>query len=167
MTPNQIRRLDAIIGRSLCFCLTLVKRAHEFFFPPPPSPADPHKILFLKLIEQGATVLAIPAIRQAIKRVGREQVYFMVFDENQEILHILDLVPRTNILTVRQGGIVIFCYDLLKSLWRVHRLQIDVVIDMEFLPGLGNHRLSYRCRNEGGFTPLHERRPLPWGSHDP
>jgi hypothetical protein len=77
----------------------------------------------------------------------------MVFDENQEFLHILDPCAAHQYSDSEARGIVIFCYDLLKSLWRVHRLQIDVVFDMEFFAlASANHRLSYRWPQRGWFT---------------
>ena len=44
--------------------------------------AEPvRKILLIKMIEQGATVLAYRAIERAVEMVGRENVYFWVFPE--------------------------------------------------------------------------------------
>ena len=39
----------------------------------------PAKILFVKFAEQGSTVLAYQAISRAIEMVGREHIYFLVF----------------------------------------------------------------------------------------
>jgi hypothetical protein len=44
------------------------------------------KILFVEFAEQGTTILGYPAIGRAIEMVGREHVYFIVFDDNRFIL---------------------------------------------------------------------------------
>jgi ADP-heptose:LPS heptosyltransferase len=136
MHPATIRRLDAWLGRPLCFALTLARRAGSLLRrtrrgasePPPP----PRKILILKLIEQGATVLAYRAIERAVQAVGRENVYFLVFERNRAILDLLDLIPPENVLAVRDEGLVRFARDVLAALWRVRRTGIDATIDMEF-----------------------------------
>jgi hypothetical protein len=58
---------------------------------------SPRNVLFVKLAEQGSTVLAYPAIRAAERRVGRENVYFLVFDENRFILDAMGVIPAENI----------------------------------------------------------------------
>jgi ADP-heptose:LPS heptosyltransferase len=136
MHPATVRRLDAWLGRPLCFALTLARRAGSLLRrtrrgasePPPP----PRKILILKLIEQGATVLAYRAIERAVQVVGRENVYFLVFERNRAILDLLDLIPPENVLAVRDEGLVRFARDVLAALWRVRRTGIDATIDMEF-----------------------------------
>ena len=90
------------------------------------------KILFIKLIEQGATVLAYSAIERAVEMVGRENVYFCVFEENREILDILDVIPRENITPIRHKKFHQFLWDILKFLIQVRKSGIDTTIDMEF-----------------------------------
>jgi ADP-heptose:LPS heptosyltransferase len=95
-----------------------------------PSPV--RKILFLKLIEQGATVLAAPAIAAAVSRVGRDNVYFCVFRENRPILDLLDMVKAENVIELRHDDLATFSLDLSRALRRCRREDIDTVIDMEF-----------------------------------
>lgn len=90
------------------------------------------KILFIKLIEQGATVLSYSAIRNAVQAVGRRNVYFCVFKENREILDILDIIPSENIFMVRHDNLLIFMADIIKTLVRIRIAGIDATIDMEF-----------------------------------
>src|SRR5690348_1631124 len=136
MHPATIRRLDAWLGRPLCFALTLARRAGRllphFRRDARETPPPPRKILILKLIEQGATVLAYRAIERAVQAVGRENVYFLVFARNRAILDLLDLIPPENVLAVRDDGPVRFGLDVMAALWRARRLGIDAAIDMEF-----------------------------------
>ena len=130
MKPETIRRVDSWLGTPLCGVLTLVRRLTDLVRRRDDSP--PRKILFLKLVELGANVQAYAAVQRAIERVGRENVYFWVFDENRTILDFLDAVPRENLLTIRSKGLIPFAVDALRTLWNIRRLKIDAVIDMEF-----------------------------------
>ncbi len=94
---------------------------------------EPTKVLFLKLIEQGATVLAAPAIRRAVARVGRDNVYFCVFRENRPIIDILGLIPPENVIEIRHDTLPVFLLDALRALARIRRLGIDTVVDMELM----------------------------------
>lgn len=132
MNPHAIRRLDSWVGRPVCFALSVVRRLAGFLRPERVDPNPPRKILLIKMIEQGATVLAYRAIERAVEMVGRENVYFWVFQENRFILDLLGLVPPENVLTIRTNGRVRLFLDLLKTTWQARRLGIDATVDMEF-----------------------------------
>jgi ADP-heptose:LPS heptosyltransferase len=132
LKAETIRIIDIWTGKGICFFLTALRRLLDAFTPRPSSPSPMRKILFIKLIEQGATVLAYSAIHRAIEQVGRENVYFLVFEENREILFILDLLPAENVLIVRNRDFLTFTRDILASLIRIRRLRIDAVVDLEF-----------------------------------
>jgi hypothetical protein len=70
-----LQRTDRWVGVPLCAILTLLRRIFESAGRP--GPHQVQRILFVKLAEQGSTVLAYPAIRRAIDMVGRENVYFL------------------------------------------------------------------------------------------
>ncbi len=132
MNPETIRKIDIGLGKIACFKLTCLRRIVELF-PVSKPPLPPiGKILFIKLIEQGATVLACGAIRRAVQMAGRGNVFFLVFEENREILDIMDLIPKENILEIRNKGFIVFLFDLLRNLFVIRRLSIDTAIDMEF-----------------------------------
>jgi ADP-heptose:LPS heptosyltransferase len=118
----------------MCFGLTLLRRFAEMLHVPSPShgPRPPKKILLIKMIEQGATVLAYRAIARAVEVVGRENVYFWVFEENRFIFDLLGLVPRENVLVIRTRGKFLLLWDLLRTAWQARRLGIDATVDMEF-----------------------------------
>jgi ADP-heptose:LPS heptosyltransferase len=100
------------------------------------------RILFLKLVEQGATVLAAPAILRAIERVGRDNVFFCVFAENRPILDLIGLVPERNVIEIRHGDPQTFASDLARAVVHMRRERIDTVIDMEFF-ARGSALLAY------------------------
>jgi len=126
MNPNTIRSIDYWIGRPICFLLTLFRASF------PTHVIQPKKIVFLKFIEQGATVLAYSAIKCATELVGRENVYFCVFKNNRPILDILDTIPQENIITLNDKSLFSFIFDSLSALRKIRREKIDTVIDMEF-----------------------------------
>lgn len=115
----------------MCFALTVLRRLGSLFMPAR-DPGPVKKILLVKMIEQGATVLAYRAIERAAELVGRENVYFWVFEENRFIIDLLELVPRENVLVVRTGSAPLLLWDLLRTAWQARRLGIDATVDMEF-----------------------------------
>ena len=132
LNPQTIKRIDAWLGVPLCWILTIVRRLADLFRLGPAATDPPHKILFLKLTEMGAHVQAFAAVRRAAEMVGRENLYFWVFQESLPILSLLDAVPQQNIIVVRPTGLFLVAFDLLRTVWRIRRLKIDAVIDMEF-----------------------------------
>ncbi|MCX7816417.1 MAG: hypothetical protein N2317_02745, partial [Syntrophales bacterium] len=132
MKFSTIRLMDVWLGRFFCFGLTLVRYIGEALSRDGSTSQPIRKILFLKLIEQGATVLAAGAIRRAVHMVGGKNVYFCVFAENREILDVLNLIPKENVFTLRHDNIFVFVRDVFSFLRRVRHLKIDAVIDMEF-----------------------------------
>jgi ADP-heptose:LPS heptosyltransferase len=137
LKPTTIRRVDAWLGKPLCFVLTLARRcagigARLVSGRPKYDPRPPRKVLFIKMTEQGATVLAHAAVARAVEIVGRENVYFWVFEENRPILDLMGVIPPENVIAVRATGLVRFGLDVLASLWRIRSLGIDATVDMEF-----------------------------------
>ena len=132
MKPRTIKWIDFWAGVPLCFLLTVYARLVGAVAPRRQPAAAPRKILFIKLIEQGATVLAYPALTRAVDLVGRSNVYFCVFAENRPILDVLDVVPPDNIFEIRQRHLFLFLGDTLRFLLKARRASIDAVLDMEF-----------------------------------
>jgi ADP-heptose:LPS heptosyltransferase len=132
MRATAIRFLDYWLGVPACGLLTLIRRLGSAFAKTSADRAQPRKILFLKFIEQGATVLAQDAIRLAVREVGRDNVFFCVFESNRAILDVLDTVPARNILSIRDRALAPFLADFLRAAWYVRSHRIDSVIDMEF-----------------------------------
>ena len=111
---NAIRWIDRWIGIPVCFVLTGVRRLTELG-------KHPHvprlrAILFVKLAEQGSTVLACAAIRRAVDLVGRNNVYFLVFEENRFILDVMALLPRENVLAIRHDNLFTAARDTVRAI---------------------------------------------------
>ena len=170
MRATTIRFLDYWLGVPACGLLTVIRRIRSAFAKASadrerprqgeggPHGTHPQRILFLKFIEQGATVLAQDAIRRAAREVGRDHVYFCVFESNRAILDVLDTVPAAQHPhdSRSRAGPVRRRFPARGLVVRSHK--IDTVIDMEFfsrasaifafLTGAGNRVGLHRYTGE-------------------
>ncbi len=131
MKPRTIKAIDYWGGVPLCFALTAWDRVKRVVARRR-SPAPPKKVVFLKLTEQGAIVLAYPALRRAVDAVGRSNVWFCVFPEYRHIVDLLNIVPPQNVIEIRHAGLFAFVGDALRFFLRARRAGIDMVVDLEF-----------------------------------
>jgi ADP-heptose:LPS heptosyltransferase len=126
-----LQRTDRWVGVPLCAILTLLRRIFECAGRP--GPRQVRRILFVKFAEQGSTVLAYPAILRAIEMVGRENVYFVVFEDNRFILDAMEIIPEGNVITIATKTLFGLATGALRAVLRVRKIGIDAVVDMEFL----------------------------------
>src|SRR5215468_5122380 len=130
MNPRILIKVDRWLGLPLCFCLSALRRLGGKNAPDCAAP--PRNILFVKLAEQGATVLACPALRRAVELVGRDHVYMLVLSENRFIVDVLGLIPEDNVFTISSESLPAFVSSALAVLTRLRRLRLDAAVDMEF-----------------------------------
>ena len=130
MLVSTLRQLDRSLGTFLCLVLTLFCRLFEKM--ETRLPAKPKRILFIKLAEQGSTVLAYPALRRAGEMVGADRVYFLCFDDNRFILDAMSVLPADNVITVSHKNPFAAAANGLVALRRLRRFGIDAAIDFEF-----------------------------------
>jgi ADP-heptose:LPS heptosyltransferase len=131
MDPRTVRRVDGWLGRPICLALSAWHRIARRMAPGRRAQTPPRKILFVKLIEMGSTVLAHRAFAAAAEMVGRENVYLAVFEANRPIADIMELVPPENVVVVRDRNPFVLALDMLRAFRRTRRLGIDTAIDME------------------------------------
>jgi ADP-heptose:LPS heptosyltransferase len=127
---STMRIADRWFGVPACFLLTTVRRI--FGKRSSADLAKPSRILFVKLAEQGSTVLAAQAIRRAIAKVGAEHVYFLAFEENRHILDAMGLIPERNVITIRTRSLGATLVNACRAIARMRRERIDTAIDLEF-----------------------------------
>jgi len=132
MNVKLIRLADRYIGVPACAIATVLSRIGRMFAHDRADSCMPRNILFIKLAEQGASVLAYPAILRAIELVGRENVFFMVFDVNLPVLEAMDVVPAENIFPVSSSGGFTTIFDSLAAVRALRKCGIDTAIDLEF-----------------------------------
>ena len=126
-----MQRADRWVGAPLCAILTFLRRIFEAGARP--EPRQVQRILFVKFAEQGSTVLAFPAIRRAIEMVGRENVYFVVFEDNRFVLDAMKVIPVGNVITIATKNLFGLATGALRAVLQVRKIGIDAVVDMEFL----------------------------------
>ena len=126
-----LQRTDRWVGAPLCAILTVLRRIFESAGRPGPRQVE--RILFVKFAEQGSTVLAYPAILRAIELVGRENVYFVVFEDNRFILDAMEIIPDENVITIGTTSFFGLATDALRAVLQIRKIGIDTVVDMEFL----------------------------------
>jgi len=125
---RTLQRIDRWVGVPLCAILTLLRRI--LGYARRPRPHQVRRILFVKFAEQGSTVLAYPAIRRAIDMVGRENVYFVVFEDNRFILDVMDVIPEGNVITIATKSLFGLAISALRTALQIRKIGIDAVIDM-------------------------------------
>lgn len=130
MQVGSMRILDFWVGVPISVVLTGFRKLGDMFGRS--SDDDPKRLLIIKLVEQGATVIAAPAIQRAVELVGRENVYFAVFTENRPILDMLDLIPAENVIAIRGDGLFAVATDTLRAIYRLRRSRVDTAVDFEF-----------------------------------
>jgi ADP-heptose:LPS heptosyltransferase len=150
-----MRRIDRWVGLPLCMGLTLLRRLDDLLLRRRPVD-EPKRIAAIKLAEQGATLLAYPALVRAREQVGEENLFFVVFEENRFIVDLLRLVPPDNVLAIRARGILGTMINTLRVVARMRRERIDATIDCEFF-ARSTAILSYLsgARSRAGFHAYH------------
>lgn len=121
----------------------------------PDCSRPPRSILFVKLAEQGSTVLAHAAARRAVEIAGRENVYFIVLEENRFILDVLGLIPEQNVVTVKHDSFPGLLGSALSAVRRLRRLKLDATVDLEFFSrGSAAVTLLSGAKRRVGFHPF-------------
>lgn len=155
-----MRWVDFWIGVPLCFCLSVIGKLRALLTPSTRAKAAPVKnVLFIELSEMGSAILAYSALTKVPQLFPGANVFFLIFDQNKDSVHLLGLLPRENVLTIRSDSSLSFLRDTLAVVAKMRRLRIDTVIDMELfsratsiisaLSGAQRTVGFYRFRNEG------------------
>lgn len=128
---RRLQWLDRRVGVPVCFLLTVFRHAGDWFAPRA-APIPWRSVVFLKLAEQGSTVLAYETLREAVERVGREQVFFLTFEDNRFIVDLLGLIPAENVLEVQTRSAWSMGVSALRCLRVIRRRRIEACVDLEF-----------------------------------
>ena len=131
MKIETVRKVDYWIGIPVCFLLTLWDRLRRAFSPKRGESPPPKKFLFIELSEMGSAILAYPAMRAIQRNYPGAELFFLIFEKNRASVDILNLVPKENVLTIREKSLGSFLTDVLKNISRMHREGLDVIFDLE------------------------------------
>ena len=130
MDVSTLRIIDRWIGTALTLILTAARKLTGWWRADASGPI--RKILFVKLAEQGSTVLAYGAIVRAVKMAGKQNVYFLVFEENRFILDAMAVIPERNVIVIKTGSFPSMFVSIIAAVRRMRALRLDAAIDMEF-----------------------------------
>ncbi|MFH1996828.1 MAG: hypothetical protein ABIJ27_07555, partial [Candidatus Omnitrophota bacterium] len=142
MDQAVIRWADRNIGRIICFLLTVVRRSIDAFRGGSAYREKASRIVFIKLVEQGSTVLAYSALKKAESLVGKENLFFLVFKENRPVIDLLDIVPASNVIEIDPMSAASLVTTSFNAILRMRGEKIDAAIDMEFF-SRGSAILAY------------------------
>lgn len=144
------RRIDRIIGSPLCRILSLFStggRAQN-------RNLKPRRILVILLSEMGSFVLAQSMFQLLGERYSGSRIYALCFKQNSEILEIMEVVPKENIITVDNTSFPLFFRDSIKFLLNMRRIKIDTTIDCELFSRISSiYSFLSNARIRVGFHP--------------
>lgn len=129
MNLRVMHFVDYWVGIPLCLAVSAFDTVRSAFVRRPAAP--PQRLLFIELSEMGSAVLAYPAIREAVDRLGAENVYFMIFERNREGVSVLDILPDDHIITVSDRSLGEFTRTVLAALSACRKAGIDTAVDLE------------------------------------
>ncbi|MBI4451025.1 glycosyltransferase family 9 protein [Candidatus Woesearchaeota archaeon] len=130
MDIDTERKIDYWVGVPLCALVSLFNSFIRLLGFHQPKPRV-RRILFIELSEMGSSIIAYATLKKAQELYPGAQLYFLIFAENQSSVHLLNVIPRENVLTIRSRGFLHLTFDTLKYIWRCAVRPMDVAIDLE------------------------------------
>lgn len=148
MTVAFMRWIDKWIGTPLCFALSIlhslfrVGRAREAQRRGEPI----RKILFIQLSEMGSSIAAYSALQKAKALCPGVQLYYLIFEEMQASIRLLEIIPDANILTISSRSFPALVRDTLRVLARARRENFDATVDLELFSRISSILSYLLCR---------------------
>lgn len=172
------RAIDRWVGVPLCATLSFADRIRRLFTGPEPAAATavpPRRILVILLSEMGSLVLASPMFQRLREQHPQAELHALLFGKNREVLDLLDVMPRENVITLDDRNGASLVRDTLRALMHLRSLRLDVAIDCELFARIGMlfSRLSgarvrvgfHRHTQEGLYRGDLLNRPVPYNPY--
>jgi ADP-heptose:LPS heptosyltransferase len=121
------RAVDRFVGVPICALFSVLAR----FGRKPGADALPGRLLVILLSEMGSLVLAQPMFLRLKQQYPGVTIYALVFSRNREVLDLLGVVPRENVLVLDDRSLKGLVRDALHVLRVLRALRLDAVIDCE------------------------------------
>ncbi len=149
MNTPALQRTDRWIGVPLCAVLSGLRRLGGRRHP---AAGPVRRLLLVKLAEQGSTVLAYPALREAVAQVGRDNLFVLLFESSRPIMDVVGLVAPENVITISIASWPALVRTAAAAVRRLRRLHLDAAVDMDFF-SRGSAALAYAsgARRRVGF----------------
>jgi len=126
---NFQRAVDRFAGVPICAALSLFEKLRQCVAAAAVPP--PRRILVVLLSEMGSLVLAQPMFAELKRRYPGAELHMLMFAKNREVLDLLGVIPKENVITLNDKALGTFAADSLNALRRMRALDLDVVIDCE------------------------------------
>lgn len=154
MTVDFMRTVDRYVGIPACLLLSFVHRLNPFTARTKPSSVK--KILFLQISEMGSAISAYSALRKAQAMFPDAELYYFIFSEMQESVHLLNIIPRERVLTVTSKSFFGFIGGLLRMIVTIRRMRFDAILDLELFSRLSSLlSFLFGARYRAGFYRFH------------
>ncbi len=124
------RAVDRIAGVPICALFSFVERLRRAFVGEGPA-GTPRRVLIILLSEMGSLVLAQPMFARLAQRYPDASLHILMFRKNREVLDLMDVMPRENVITLNDKSLGNFVADSLRAIRTMRALRFDVVIDCE------------------------------------
>ncbi|MCG6868476.1 MAG: glycosyltransferase family 9 protein [Gammaproteobacteria bacterium] len=170
MNVDFQRRVDRVAGSLICRLLSVLS-----LFQRGRSDSPPQRVLVILLSEMGSLVLASPMFRKLRDRYPLAEIHALVFEKNREVLDLLEVMPRENVLTIRDTGFGVLVQDSLGVIRELRRLKCDAVIDCELFARVSSIFSFFSgARLKTGFFPYTQEglyrgtfinRPVPYNPY--
>ena len=121
------RAVDRFLGVPVCALLSGLAR----FGGKPRATSTPSRLLVILLSEMGSLVLAQPMFLRLKQQYPGVSIYALVFGRNREVLDLLDVLPKENVLVLDDRSLGGFVSGVFRVLRALRALRLDVVIDCE------------------------------------
>lgn len=133
MNIEIMRLLDYWLGVPLCFLFSIFEGVAKIVNPRKKTGNSARKILFIKLSELGAIILAHPLLKKVKDTYPDAELFFVTFEKNRGVFELSgQLVADRNILTIREDCLLSFLMDTVKTIRRLRQEGIDIVFDLDF-----------------------------------
>jgi len=128
-----MRLIDNYIGKPVCYLLSLYACLKDFL--PKKKPGKIDTILFSKYFGMGSIVHATPLMRAVKKKYPESKIIFLSFSSNERFLKTLPEIDE--VVCLRTGGLVELSLSVVSALYRLRRMKVDVVFNLEFFSKFG------------------------------
>src|ERR1035438_3686838 len=121
------RAVDRWVGVPVCVGLSLLYKLR----PRRAAARPPRRILIILLSEMGSLVLAHSMFARLKSLYPGASLHALLFARNREVLDLMGVIPRENLLTLDDRSLGGLAADGLRALRALRSLKLDVVIDCE------------------------------------
>ena len=130
MRVQFMKDIDRWAGGLGCIVLDVLDRPRRWLVPRPQVPDHVKTILVTKYLGMGSLVLATPMVAALRQRFPEARIVLLTFESSREIATILNVFDE--IYTIDANRLTTLARDSLRTLFRLRRLGVDIVCDLEF-----------------------------------